>query len=154
MKHFFQVTFYIMPVTVRAFLDVTCRKEFWSPTTAVSLSLPAGPYFREQNLCISMFLFLDPFTHTFLCTSSAFVSCLSTWLFFCHCSKGIHVYSRNQVIVYNFLGVWSYLYEENRADAGSLLQYTQPAKALQSSFIWTLCHALLIRSFNAWDHSL
>lgn len=143
MKAFFQVTFYIMPVTVKALLDVMCSKEFRSPTTAVSLSLPVGPYFRGQDLCIRKFLFLDPFTHTFLCTSSVLVSCLSIWLFL-----RVHVYNRNQVIVHNFW-VFEAIFEANRADAGSLLHYTQPAQALQSSFIWTLCHALLIRLFNA-----
>lgn len=135
------------------FLDIICSKEFWSPITAVSLPLPVGPYFREQDLYIRTFLFLDPLTHTFLCTSSAFVSCLSVWLFFCYCSQGIHVYNRNQVIVYNFLGVWCYLNEE-KSRCRRPAHYTYPAGALQSSFVWTLCHALLIRSLKARDHSL
>lgn len=60
MKKFFQVTFYIMPVTVKALLDVICSKEFWSPTTAVSLSLPVGLYFREQDLFIRKLFFSRP----------------------------------------------------------------------------------------------
>lgn len=135
MRHFFQVTSYIMPVTVKMLLDVICSKKFWSPTTALALSLPVGSYFREQDLCISTFLFLDPFAHTFLCTSSAFVSCLSIWLFFCHCSQGIHVYNRNQVIVHNVLDVWSYLYEENRADAGHLLHYTASTSSTELFYL-------------------
>lgn len=62
----------------------------------------------ESRICLSeSCFFLDPFPYSFLCTSSAFVSCLGIWLFFCHCSWGIHVYNRNQVIVHSLLGVWS-----------------------------------------------
>lgn len=126
MKPFFQVTLclrqwkhYWMLYAVRNFDHLLQKFHYLCQLALTS---------ESRILHISKFLFLDPSPHTFLCTSSAIVSCLMAGFM---CTTEI-------TWLYTISWVFGVIFEENRTDAGRLLHYTQPAQALQSSIIWSL----------------
>lgn len=76
----------------------------------------------ESGICKLEHCFLHPFAHTLLCTPSAFVFCLSICVVFrFHCSWVTHRQQEPGDCTHHLR---CSLYQENRADAGSLLHHT------------------------------